>query len=568
MGLTVRAAAVAALLCAACGASETADRSSTTTGASGESFLLTLVGTNDLHGRIERLPWLAGHVSVLRQLRRADGGAVLLIDGGDMFQGTLESNLTEGASVVRGYNTLRYDASTVGNHEFDFGPVGDAAAPQSPDDDPRGALRARATEASFPILTANVLMRTSGRRVEWDNMPATTMLEVRGIKVGVIGVTTEDTLTSTLAANVADLALAPLAPTIEHHAAALREAGAAVVIVSAHAGGVCHDHTDPEELASCDADQEIFRVARALPIGLVDVIVAGHTHKGVAQRVNGIAIIESFAYGVAFGRVDLRLHRATGRVQGVTIHPPRTLCSEGRGEGGPCTPEPYEGRTVAADRRVAQRLAADMDRADAIRRRALGVRIETTLTSVRNRETALGNLLADLIREARSADVGLMNGGGVRNPLPAGELNYGQFYRTFPFDNRFALVRMTGADFASLLVRNLTHDAGIFLISGLTARATCTGGRLRVELRRGDGSAVGAREQLTVSTSDFVATGSEPVFVRARAEGRVRVEDGPPMRDALVRLLEARGGTLRAQDLHDPARPRLGYEGTRPLGCE
>src|SRR4051812_13782702 len=91
---------------------------------------LSIVGTNDLHGGI--LPrdgrggvaLLSAYVNNLRAARRADGGGVLLVDGGDMFQGTLESNTSEGASVVAVYNALGYTAATVGNHEFDFGPTG------------------------------------------------------------------------------------------------------------------------------------------------------------------------------------------------------------------------------------------------------------------------------------------------------------------------------------------------------------------------------------------------------------------------------------------------------------
>src|SRR5262249_15696844 len=69
---------------------------------------LSVVGTNDLHGRIERVAVLAGYVEILRQVRKEDGGAVLLVDAGDMFQGTVESNTVEGASVVRAYNAVGY----------------------------------------------------------------------------------------------------------------------------------------------------------------------------------------------------------------------------------------------------------------------------------------------------------------------------------------------------------------------------------------------------------------------------------------------------------------------------
>src|ERR1041384_5706257 len=97
-------------------------------------FVLSFMGLNDLHGRLRALPAFAGYVNNVRRARANDGGAVALVDAGDMFQGTLESNLTEGASVIAAYRTLGMTVATLGNHEFDFGPTPGG-------DDPQGAIR-------------------------------------------------------------------------------------------------------------------------------------------------------------------------------------------------------------------------------------------------------------------------------------------------------------------------------------------------------------------------------------------------------------------------------------------
>src|SRR6187551_3225373 len=159
----------------------------------GGSRTITIIGTNDLHGALDRMPLLAGFVANARAAREADGGAVLLLDGGDMFQGTLESNLAEGADIVRAYNAIGYTAAAVGNHEFDFGPAGPLATPSSDDDDPRGALKARASEAKFPFLVSNISDAKSGSRIKWPNMPASVLVEAGGTKVGIIGAATEST---------------------------------------------------------------------------------------------------------------------------------------------------------------------------------------------------------------------------------------------------------------------------------------------------------------------------------------------------------------------------------------
>jgi len=214
---------------------------------------ISIVGTNDLHGHVEALPVLGGYLRNLRAARARDGGGVLLVDAGDMFQGTLESNLGEGAGVVHAYNALGYDAAAIGNHEFDFGPVGEAATPRAPGDDPRGALKQRAAEARFPLLAANLLDGATGEVVRWPNVRPWTVVEAAGVRVGIVGVTTMSTPRTTQAANFEGLRLAPLVPAITDAARAAQAAGAAVVVVTAHAGGGCRLLDDPDELSSCDA---------------------------------------------------------------------------------------------------------------------------------------------------------------------------------------------------------------------------------------------------------------------------------------------------------------------------
>src|SRR5438552_10278475 len=137
---------------------------------------ISVIATTDLHGGVlqrgERggLALLGGYLRNLRAARARNGGAVLLVDSGDMFQGTLESNLNEGAAVVRAYNGLGYAAAAIGNHEFDFGPAGPKVTPEQPGDDPRGALKARAAEARFPFLAANIIDNATGQPVAWRNV--------------------------------------------------------------------------------------------------------------------------------------------------------------------------------------------------------------------------------------------------------------------------------------------------------------------------------------------------------------------------------------------------------------
>lgn len=142
---------------------------------------ISIVGTTDLHGRVFAehgrggLALFGGFVKNLRAARAADGGAVLLLDAGDTFQGGIESNLSEGGLVVDAYNALDYTALAVGNHDFEFG-APDAAAPGDRGDrdgtDPRGALKAAAARARFPFLAANLRDDATGRLAQRARAPS------------------------------------------------------------------------------------------------------------------------------------------------------------------------------------------------------------------------------------------------------------------------------------------------------------------------------------------------------------------------------------------------------------
>jgi len=526
---------------------------------------ISLIGTNDLHGHIEALPRLAGYVANLRRARARDGGGVVLVDAGDMFQGTLESNLGEGAAVVRAYNLLGYDAAAIGNHEFDYGPVGPAPSPLSPADDARGALKVRASEARFPLLDANLIDATSGAPPAWPNVRPTAIIQVAGVKVGIIGMTTMATPHTTMAANFAGLAVKPLAATAVAAARELRRAGATVVIVVAHAGGSCNRFEPPDDLSSCVQGEEIFALARALANETprpVDAIVAGHTHAGVAHRVAGIPIIESYANGRAFGRIDLDIDAARGAVVDAHIFRPQMIPAPGKPFAGT-----YEGAALAPDAAIAAALAPAQAAARAKRDETLSVDVTRTITRAYRTESPLGNLFADLMRTARRADVALTNGGALREDLPAGTLTYGQLHEAMPFDNGFATMPVTGAELARAIAANLGRDTGILSVSGVRARATCQRGAIKVALTRADGKPIAPRDKLTLVTSDFLATGGDSLFsdeVRARAV----LDGGPPIRDAMADELRARKAPLRPDDpeLYDPAHPRLTYPG-RPMRC-
>jgi 5'-nucleotidase len=527
---------------------------------------ISIVGTNDLHGHIEALPRLGGYLANLRGARARDGGGVILLDGGDMFQGTLESNMNEGAAVVRAYNALGYDAAAIGNHDFDFGPAGPNTTPRGPGEDPRGALKARAAEARFPFLAANLIDQATGAPPTWPNVGTTRLLEVAGAKVGIVGLANAGTAFMTLPANFAGLRALPHARAVGAAAKALRRQGAAAVIVVAHVGGSCARFEAADDSSSCAAGGEIFQLARALPPGTVDAIVAGHTHAGIAHRIAGIPIIESYDKGFGFGRIDLLIDGSRRRVIGARIFPPQAVPKPGSPFGGT-----YEGAPLAPDAAVEAAIAPALAAARAMRDTPLGVTLARPIAPAYDAESALGNLFTDLMRSARpKADVALTTGGSLRAELRAGTLTYGQLHEALPFDDHFVTLAITGAELAALVARNLGRAGGVVSLSGIRATAACAAGTLEVTLARPDGRPVGAGERLTLLTSEFLASGGSDVIpAEVRRRARAATDDGPTIRDAMADVLRARGAAIdpASPPLHDAANPRLAYPGRRPVRC-
>jgi 5'-nucleotidase len=548
------------------------------------TITLSVVGTNDVHGVLlpidgnRGLAVFAGYVANLRETRTQDGGEVLLIDAGDMWQGTIESNIREGASVVAAYNALAYDAAAIGNHEFDFGPVGPKATPVDENDDPRGALKLRATEAEFPFLVANLIDQKTGQPVDWPNVQPSVLMERGDIKIGILGLIAENALTTTIAANTRGLSVAPLALAAIREARKLRQAGADLVIVSAHAGGKCEDFADPLDFSSCNLSDEIMRLALDLPVGLVDQIIGGHVHQGIAHEVNGIAITSSFSRGNSFGRVDYEIDRADRKVVSRKIFPPQRICSYVNNTNGSCIAASdvsgaaqvarYSGRVVTPDAKLAEIAEHAAQRASGVKSERLGVYLETPITREGSSNSAIGHLFTDVMLDAVGGDVVVHNvAGGIRADLPQGDLTYGAVYEMFPFDNVIVQLDLSGAQLREVLGRQVFRQprAGI---SGIRVFAACNDDKLGVTMMRPDGSEIEDHEMLVVTANNFLATGGDDIFTTIIPEdGFPIANDLPLMREAIADWMRQHGGSLNADSFSDADSPKWNIADPVPAAC-
>jgi 5'-nucleotidase len=571
--LRASAILVTCLLVAACPTTSTAPQ---------QPLRLTVIGTNDVHGvflpdnRRGGLATLSGYVDAVRAARDEDGGAVLLIDAGDMWQGTLESNLQEGAPMVEAYNAMRYTAAAIGNHEFDFGPIGDLAIPESETDDGLSSLKLRATEMVFPLLSANLVDKSTGELIDWENVSPSTTIDVQGIKVGIIGVVTERALVTTMAANVVGLGVEPITESVIREATALRADGAQFVIVSAHAGSRCEEFNDPHDLSSCFMDGEIMRVANALPTGLVDHIIAGHTHERIAHIVNGISITSGIARTVTFSRADFMLDRNSGEVLGTEVFQPQSPCPFVNTTDGECEwddaklriPASYENRSINANPEVMQIAMRATAYAEEKKNEPLGPYLETIFTTEGNPESPLGNIFTNAMLAQIAGDISVLNvTGGIRSFLPPGELTFGSVYEAFPFDNRIVVLNLSGSDVRRIVAKQAHNHQRRAGIAGMRIFIDCENDALSVRMILNNGHEILDSDRIDVISNDFLVLGGDGIFEPVMPAGGFDFDNTEPlMRDVLVQWFRAQDGRLSPADFLSDE-PRWNLPKILPESC-
>jgi len=528
-----------------------------------EAVHVVIVGTTDVHG------WFNGHAvapprggegiryggsatlaSYMSALRAANPGHVILVDSGDLFQGTMESNMFEGEPIIRAYNALGYTASAVGNHEFDYGPLGPNAVPRTPSDDPFGALERNAKLASFPLLSANMVEKATGKTPWWAK--PSIIAAVSGAKIGIIGLSTPDTPNVTMAANVTTLSFTdPVAATIRE-AKLLRERGADAVIVIAHMGGRCNDMTDIHDIGSCAEAQEAMQFLKALPPGTIDAYFGGHTHAQMRQVVNGVPALQSLAYSREFATLDLYIDGATHHVlkEKTNLRPHTMICPmvySGTDQCDPMqtTPEAkfvprvYEGKTITPDPRIAAILEPYLAKVATKRNEKIGAHASARFIKSASVESPLGDLLSDTARDAAKSDAAFVNSGGIRMPLPEGDLIYGDVFEVAPFDNYLAVVTMTGQEIIDSLQLTTNGDRGILQVAGIryVVDAALPAGH-RVTSVTVNGKPIDPNATYRVAMPDFLASGGDglmPVMSKVPKD-RVTTDFSRPMRDMWVEM--------------------------------
>ncbi len=429
---------------------------------------LTVIGTNDFHGALDArrgkmvdgreiggMDYIAAYFNAVR---RDNPHGLLILDGGDLYQGTLLSAASEGRAVIEFYNDLKYAASSIGNHDFDFGPVGYRSTPSKPGEDPLGVIKKRIKQAHFPFLGANLFDRATGKPPDWPGFAQYTIIERKGIKIGIIGLLAVDTGLTTHPANVKGLEFRPLLPSLRRVLPQVRKKGATVIVVVAHSGLKLDEKTGLVKGPLAD-------LIHQLKPHEVDLIVGGHNHIPYTGIVSGVVVLQSWAHGVSFGRAELFVDEKTHRViPGKTRVYDNTFYLHKNEDGSDLE---FMGVRIEPVKSFTNKLHAFAHAVAHLERIRLG-RSACELPNQTKLDSPVGNLVTDAMRASDpEIAIAMYNSGGLRTFIPAGVVTFGRIYEVVPFDNSLVKVTLSGKQIREILEHGLSASYGIMEISGL-----------------------------------------------------------------------------------------------------
>lgn len=425
----------------------------------GETRKVTILHTNDNHGRF----WKNGRgeygmaarktlIDNIRTSKQANGDVVLLLSGGDINTGVPESDVQDAEPDFKGMQAIGYDAMAIGNHEFD---------------NPMSVLQQQQDWVKFPFLSANIYKKSTGERL-FDSHK---IFEFDGLKIAVMGLTTDDTIRIGNPEFLKDIEFRVPAEEAAKLVPELRKQADLVIAVT-HMG----HYQNGENTVNAPGD---VALARAVPG--IDLIIGGHSQEPVCMaedsstaydesfgpgksctpdQQNGTWIMQAYEWGKYVGQADLTVSSDKVTLDDYALIPVNLKVKKKDANGN--TVKDAKGKTVRVyateeieqDTELLTLLQPYQDKGEAGLSVKLGVSdgiLEGKRSIVRFNPTNLGFMVAQAQRVKVNADVAVMNSGGIRASLEGGDITYKDILTVQPFGNTVCSIEVTGSQLMEYL---------------------------------------------------------------------------------------------------------------------
>ncbi len=368
----------------------------------------TIFYTNDEHGWLEATEnsdGAAGLAGIWKTEENYDGSEnFLILSGGDNWTGPAVSTWFMGEPMVEVLNALEYDASAIGNHDFDF---------------TIEVLEERLEQMNFPFVAANIVEKSTGEIPSF--VKPYIIKEISGVKVGIIGLASLSTPNTTFPKNVETLDFLPYEQAINTYAPQAIAEGASFLILIGH---ICRD--EMEQLAPVAKNHQI------------KIVTGGHCHQLVAKEMDGVVLIQSGANMERYVKVEFVYHVNKDTIQDMTY-------------------STHKNNKGIIDDEVSAIVDSWVEQSNAILSEVIGYADET----IYQRSVEMGNMVVDSwLHTFPDSDVALTNSGGIRQDIPAGEITLETIVGLLPFENTIIELEVTGSE--------LLESAPYYLPGGFT----------------------------------------------------------------------------------------------------
>jgi len=467
--------------------------------------VIDLLSINDFHGAVEENGKNIGGAklgAVIKQ-KKKENEQTYLLGGGDLFQGSAISNLTKGkvvSALLKEYGLLY---SAVGNHEFDWNVE---------------TIPEMARNGDFTFLAANIVLKDDGVQNDAEQGKPYAILEVGGKRIGLIGLTTTSTAYQTVPRNVAHLHfLDPVATAKkwERHLRAVE--GVDLVFALTHLSS---------EHVGDNIEGEASELAQGVPT--LDGIFSAHSHRFVEGYVNNVPIVQGGYNGRGISNISIIYAQDGEKLAVVPV-------MENLGDKVDTLPEDEASKQIIEQYRTD--LAPILDEVigtnaqDLPHERIPGENI-----------TPMGQATAKMMQELAGADLTVVNGGGIRAGLEAGDITVGDMYRLFPFDNTLVSADVTGRDLKQIIEHGINPPdfrPGQFYGLNVWYDLDEDGQPHVSSMRLLNGDKIEDAQTYRVATLDFLLAGGDR-YDFSRATNTTNT--GTPLREALMQHIKSNKG--------------------------
>ena len=495
-----------------------------------EILYIPIIQTNDIHGSfypkkillpsggiyyIGGLEYLGKYISIMSEQW---GDRLLYFDTGDQFQGGIEGYISQGQIMMDFFNELEVEKSIIGNHEFDYGVP---------------FLKKYMNRSNFDWIIDNVRNTTSGQYITFPHQKKSTIIEIGGIKLGLIGITTVETPTST---NVAlpDLKFEEYKKIIEEESKKLKNEGANAIIVLGHVGLYCNNDLDEVKLEykirnkdlkqeDCRNTDEAYILLNKLNKGVIDLFLGGHKHDVSHHWINDIPIVTNDKNGKYAQIIYLPFNRNTHELisDKILFEGPLPICDklfknkklcdlsvvteQDEKAFGELLNYRFHGKLIEKEENITKIGNKYLDIFNEYDKDFLTFTLEH-IESSKAHENALGNLYTDYLRHMSGVDIAVVNPGAFRTPLYRGNITNATIHSFDPFGNDIVKFKAYGWEIKKMFQQLQKGSKGFYPVSGLkmTVRNIPTRKLLSIKLYDGFKETEIKNNQLyTLASNDF-----------------------------------------------------------------